>query len=84
MDEAKNLTEKTDIIVDVGDDLSGVSTNSEFIVPVPSFVSVSTPPTTLPPPVSPIASIPPISPVHDVTYSLKLSINTKYVRDTLL
>ena len=62
------------------DDLSGVSTNSEFIVPVPSFLSVSTPSRSspdpvIPPPVSPIASIPPLSPVHDVTYSSSQVIN---------
>ena len=61
IDEAKNLTDITAITIDVGDDLNGVSTNSEFIVPVPSFLSVSTlppssPDSVIPPPVSPIAS----------------------------
>ena len=80
IDEAKYLTDKTAITIDVGDDLSVVSTNSEFIVPVASFLSVSTPPpsssdSVIPLPVSPIASIPTLSPVHVVTYSSAQVIN---------
>ena len=85
--ESKNLTDKTAITIGIGDDLSGVSANSEFIVPVPSFLSVSTlPPSSpdpvIPPAVSPIASIPPLHLSMMLrTHLLKLSINTEYVRD---